>query len=176
MCGQGPAPHVFRTAGTADSVLAVDANVAAASATEPDRYDFVLKDEDTQGRYSMVDMVPSPTFDSTPGHRHQEHSETFSMMSGEMEWTVEGETRIPGPGDLVYIPPFAHHIARAVGSESPRALLIWVPAGWEIGMVESVNLTPEQRADDGFMAEWDAAPRCCSARDPRFGGDRDALG
>ena len=150
---QDPAPHMFHEAGTADSVLAVDANVSAASATEPDRYDFVLKDEDTHGRYSMVDMLLSPTFDSSPGHSHREHSETFYMVSGEMEWTVEGETQILGPGDLVYIPPFAHHIARAVGGESPRALLIWEPAGWEVGMVESVNLTPEQRSDDGFMAE-----------------------
>ena len=98
------------------------------------RYEFVLKHEDTQGRYSMIDMVLSPTFDSSPGHSHREHSETFYMVSGEMEWTVEGESHILGPGDLVYIPPFAHHIARAVGGESPRALLIWEPAGWEVGM------------------------------------------
>ena len=76
------------------------------------------------------------------------------MISGEMEWTVEGETQILGPGDLVYIPPFVHHIARAVGGESPRTLLIREPAGWEVGMVESVNLTPEQRSDDGFMTEF----------------------
>lgn len=44
----------FVPSGTADSVLAVDANVSAASATESDRYDFALKDEDTQGRYSIV--------------------------------------------------------------------------------------------------------------------------
>lgn len=154
MSASDPAPHVFRKAGTADSVTAVDANVAAVSATEPDRYDFVLKREDTQGRYSMIDMVLSPTFDSTPGHSHREHSETFYMISGEMEWTVEGETQILGRGDLVYIPPFAHHIARAIGDESPRALLIWEPAGWEIGMAESVTLTDEQRSDDEFMAEF----------------------
>jgi quercetin dioxygenase-like cupin family protein len=141
-------------AGTADSVTAVDANVAAASEIVPDRYDFVLKHEDTQGRYSMIDRVLSPTFDSSPGHSHREHSETFYMISGEMEWTVEGESQILGPGDLVYIPPFAHHIARAVGGESPRALLIWEPAGWEVGMAESAKLTAAQRANDEFMAEF----------------------
>ena len=154
MSVRDPAPHVFRKAGTADSVTAVDANVAAASEIVPDRYDFVLKHEDTQGRYSMIDMMLSPTFDSSPGHSHREHSETFYMISGEMEWTVEGESHILGPGDLVYIPPFAHHIARAVGDESPRALLIWEPAGWEVGMAESAKLTAKQRADDEFMAEF----------------------
>ncbi|MBT8214379.1 MAG: cupin domain-containing protein [Acidimicrobiia bacterium] len=149
-----PAPHVFRKEGTADSVTAVDANVAAASETVPDRYDFVLTRDDTQGRYSLVDMVLSPTFDSSPGHSHREHSETFYMISGEMEWTVDGESQILGPGDLVFIPPFAHHIARAVGGEAPRALLIWEPAGWEVGMAESAKLTAEQRANEEFMAEF----------------------
>ena len=60
------------------------------------------------------------------------------------------------PGDLVFVPPFAHHIARTVGDESPHVLLIWEPAGWEVGMVESVNLTAEQRANDEFMAEFRA--------------------
>ena len=149
-----PAPHVFRKAGTADFVVAVDANVSSASATESDRYDFVLKHEDTQGRYSLIDMVLSPNFDSSPGHSHREHSETFYIVSGQMEWTVEGESHILGPGDTVFIPPYAHHIARAVGGESPRALLIWEPAGWEVGMKESAGLTAEQRANEEFMAEF----------------------
>lgn len=149
-----PAPHVFRKAGTADFVTAVDANVSSASETVPDRYEFVLKREDTEGRYSLIDMVLSPTFDSSPGHSHREHSEMFYMISGQMEWTVEGESQILGPGDLVYIPPYAHHIARAVGGESPRALLIWEPAGWEEGMTESAKLTAEQRANAEFMAEF----------------------
>ena len=155
MTAHDPAPHVFRKAGTADSVTAVDAVVAGA-ATEPDRYDFVLKREDTEGRYSLIDMVLSPTFDSSPGHRHHEHSEMFYMISGQMEWTVEGETQILGSGDLVYVPPFAHHITRTVGDESPHVLLIWEPAGWEVGMVESVNLSAEQRANAEFMAEFRA--------------------
>jgi quercetin dioxygenase-like cupin family protein len=154
MSAPDPAPHVFRKAGTAGSVTAVDANVAAASEIVPDRYEFILKDEDTQGRYSLIDMVLSPTFDSNPRHSHREHSETFYMISGQMEWTVEGEAQILGPRDLVYIPPFAHHIARTAGGESPRALLIWEPAGWEVGMTESAKLTAKQRADAEFMAEF----------------------
>lgn len=154
MSTSDPAPHVFRKAGTADSVTAVDANVSGESETVPDRYEFVLKQEDTQGRYSLIDMVLSPTFDSSPGHSHREHSETFYIVSGQMEWTVEGEAHILGPGDTVYIPPFAHHIARAVGGESPRALLIWEPAGWEVGMAESAKLTAQQRANAEFMAEF----------------------
>ena len=153
MSAHDPTPHVFRKAGTADFVTAIDATVAGSDA-EPDRYEFVLKHEDTQSRYSMIDMVLSRTFDSAPGHSHRQHSETFYMVSGEMEWTVEGETQILGPGDLVFVPPFAHHIGRTVGDESPRVLLIWEPAGWEVGMVESAGLTAEQRADSEFMAEF----------------------
>ena len=148
-----PAPHVFKKAGTADSVTAVDP-IAAVSGTDPDRYDFTLTRDDTQGRYSLVDMVLSPTFDSAPGHSHHEHSEVFYMISGEMEWTVEGESHVLGPGDVVYIPPCAHHIARTVGGETARALLIWEPAGWEEGMAESARLTAEQRANEEFMAEF----------------------
>jgi mannose-6-phosphate isomerase-like protein (cupin superfamily) len=148
-----PAPHVFRKEGTADFVTAVDP-VAAASGTEPDRYDFVLKHDDTQGRFSLVDMLLSPVFDSNPGHRHHEHSETFYVIDGQLEWTVDGETHVLGSGDTVFIPPFAHHIARVLGGETARMLLIWEPAGWEAQMTESSRLTAEQRANAEFMAEF----------------------
>jgi len=147
------APHVFRREGTADSVTAVDP-VAAASGTAPDRYDFVLKHSDTQGRFSLVDMLLSPVFDSEPGHRHHEHSETFYVVDGQVEWTVDGETQVLGSGDTVYIPPFAHHVARVLGGETARMLMIWEPAGWEAIMTESSRLTAEQRANDEFMSEF----------------------
>ena len=41
------APHVFRKAGTADSVTAGDVVVAGSDAL-PDRYDFVLQHGDTE--------------------------------------------------------------------------------------------------------------------------------
>jgi len=140
-------PHVFCMEGTAHSVAAVRPDGS-------DRYDLVLKDEDTGGRFSLVDMVLDPTFDSSPGHSHHEHSETFYVIAGQIEWIVEDEARLMGPGDLVFIPPYAHHIARAVGDEQVRMLMIWEPAGWEVGMIESAGLTAEQRADEEFMADF----------------------
>lgn len=55
---------------------------------------------------------------------------------------------------LVFIPLLAHHIARAVGGDLVRMLLIWEPAGWDVGMAESVQLSDEQKAHDEFMAEF----------------------
>lgn len=153
MSNQQPVPHVFRKEGASDYVVAADVNVAGSDA-DADRYDFVLKHEDTEGRFSLVDMVLHPTFDSSPGHSHREHSETFYVIDGQVEWTVEGETQVLEPGDTVYIPPFAHHIARVLGGETARMLLIWEPAGWETGMAESARLTAEQRANEEFMAEF----------------------
>ena len=111
---------------------------------------FLLTAEQTEGRYSIVDEAWEPGVASS-GHAHHFHSEAFYIISGQMEWTVNGETAQFGPGDLVYIPPYAFHVMSIVGDENVHALMIYEPAGYERGYFRRGALTEEQRQDPEVM-------------------------
>ena len=114
---------------------------------------FMLTAEQTEGRYSMISEVFGPGFSSYPGHTHKFHSEVFFVISGVMEWTVDGDTQQIGPGDLVYIPPNSHHAGKVVGDEDVHALMIYEPAGYERNYFRRMELTPEERQDPEVMRE-----------------------
>ncbi len=48
-----------------------------------------------------------------PEHAHP-HEQVSSMIDGEFELTVDGETRVLSPGNVVIIPPNAVHSGKAV--------------------------------------------------------------
>ena len=93
----------------------------------------MLTANQTNGRYSIIDETFNPGM-KTSSHKHAYHSETFIVISGQMEWTVGGETDTIGPGDLVYIPPDTSHATEVVGDEPVHAIMLYEPAGYEIGL------------------------------------------
>jgi quercetin dioxygenase-like cupin family protein len=48
-----------------------------------------------------------------PAHSHP-HEQVVNMFEGEFELTIDGETRVLGPGDVAVIPSNAVHSGRAV--------------------------------------------------------------
>ena len=50
---------------------------------------------------------------TVPEHRH-EHEQIMHVMDGQFELTLDGRTRVYGPGDIVLIPSFATHSGRAL--------------------------------------------------------------
>jgi len=114
---------------------------------------FLLTTEQTEGRYSIVRETFGPAFSSYPGHTHKAHSEVFFVISGTMEWTVNGDTQQIGPGDLVYIPPNSHHGGRVVGDEDVHALMLYEPAGYEQNYFRRRELSEEERQDPEVMRE-----------------------
>lgn len=101
------------------------------SATSVSR--VMLTANQTNGRYSIIDEIFNPGM-KTPSHKHAYHSETFIVIAGKMKWTVGGETETIGPGDLVYIPPDTSHATEVVGDEPVRAIMLYEPGGYEIGL------------------------------------------
>lgn len=93
----------------------------------------MLTADQTNGRYSIIDETFGPGL-KTPPHKHAYHSETFMVITGKMKWTVGGETDVIGPGDLVYIPPDTSHATEVIGDEPVRAIMLYEPGGYEIGL------------------------------------------
>lgn len=55
--------------------------------------------------------------ESTTPHSHDEH-ETFLILSGRGEITVDGEVQAIAQGDVIYLPPNSHHMVTNLSGES----------------------------------------------------------
>jgi len=102
-----------------------------------------LSAEDTEGRYTFLDEIWNPGFKVSP-HFHKTHAETFYIVSGQVEWTVGGETHVMGAGDLVFIPPNTVHSVHVVGDKPAHSLMIYDPGGYEEILERQDKYTPAQ--------------------------------
>jgi len=59
---------------------------------------------------SYWDLDPGATI---PPHSHP-HEQVTSLISGEMEMSVGGDTRLIGPGSVAVVPPGTEHSVRAL--------------------------------------------------------------
>ncbi len=121
---------------------------------EEEYIEVKLNAYESEGRYTIMDFTFPIGSDSSPGHYHALHSETYFIISGRMEWMVEGEKMILEPGDLIYVPPNTYHSARTLGNEHARTLLIFDPGGFEADVYARNALTEAQRNNPEFMIEF----------------------
>jgi quercetin dioxygenase-like cupin family protein len=63
-------------------------------------------------RFRVVELGPVPQV-----HSHDLGGETFVVMRGQIEFTVDAETVVAQQGQAIYVPPRTTHAVRAVGDE-----------------------------------------------------------
>jgi quercetin dioxygenase-like cupin family protein len=73
-----------------------------------------------RARFRRVELGPVPAM-----HSHDLGGETFLVLEGQIEFTVEGEHVTCMPGQLIYVPPQTRHAVRAVG-DRPGAIFLSV--------------------------------------------------
>ena len=64
--------------------------------------EVVVTKAQSEGRYSIMRSRWLATF-QVPPHYHREHSETFYVLNGQVEWTVGDETHVLKSGDAVVV-------------------------------------------------------------------------
>ena len=70
-----------------------------------------------------------------PYHSHAS-PEAYHVLSGEAEWSVDGETRRVGPGTTIYHAPYADHRWVTTSKEPLRVLWAqWAPDGDRSGLI-----------------------------------------
>ncbi|GEM_PF-4447020 len=75
-----------------------------------------------------------------PYHAHAS-PEAYHVLSGEAEWSVDGETRRVGPGTTIYHAPYADHRWVTVSAEPVRVVWAqWVPDGDRSGLIADAVL------------------------------------
>lgn len=93
-------------------------------------YQTILKTENTGGAMSIVDSTTEP-FVGPPRHVHENEDEAFVVLSGEIEFFVDGEIFRRGPGEAAFIPRGVEHTFRVVSDTPSRHLVILTPGGFE---------------------------------------------
>jgi quercetin dioxygenase-like cupin family protein len=92
-------------------------------------YTILLRGEDTDGRYCLIDMNVPPG-GGPPPHRH-DFEEMFTLIEGEIEFTFRGETSTLRAGSTINIPANAPHSFRNKSGRVVRMLCMCTPAGQE---------------------------------------------
>jgi quercetin dioxygenase-like cupin family protein len=124
-----------------------------------DTYTILLGGKDTAERYCLIDMHIPPG-GGPPPHRH-DFEETFTILSGELEFTFRGVKTAAGAGTTVHIPANAPHQFRNLSEKPARMLCTCSPAGQEeyfakIGVAVATRTTAPPRLDEAAEAEFRA--------------------
>ena len=90
----------------------------------------ILDTRDTGGAMAIVDTV-APAGWGPPRHVHRAEDESFVVLTGEIEFWLEGETFARGPGETAFIPRGREHAFRVLGDVPSRHLVILTPGGFE---------------------------------------------
>lgn len=118
--------------------------------------EVVVPNNVSEGRYNVITANWNSDF-RVPSHYHKTHSETFFVIDGQVEWTVEGETHVLNAGDALYIPPNSVHSVRVVGDKQMKSLMIYEPGGYEDQADFKMNYTAEELKDPKVIARIRAA-------------------
>jgi mannose-6-phosphate isomerase-like protein (cupin superfamily) len=90
-----------------------------------------IRDEYTDGAYSVHDNTIPPGSPGPRPHLHRRHEEAFYVLQGELTVRV-GPRKIVAPaGSFVVVPRGVVHQPSNPGTEPTRVLLIFSPAGMD---------------------------------------------
>jgi quercetin dioxygenase-like cupin family protein len=107
---------------------------------------IIVGDNESEGRYTILSDLWKVGF-TVGTHYHARHFETFYLVSGEAEWTVNGEKHLMHAGDAVYIPANALHSARTVGNQPAHFILIYSAGDYESHLEREASYTEKERND-----------------------------
>lgn len=78
------------------------------------------------GEYFCQGYVVVHPGGSIPLHKH-ETVESYTIIRGECQMTVDGETRRMGQGDFVYMSPWQSHGLRNTGERELHLMFVYAP-------------------------------------------------
>ncbi len=87
--------------------------------------------------FEVLDSTYDAEWEGVDPHTHDDHVDSFFVLEGEVEFTVEGETIRGGPGTWVAVPWGVVHGFRNPGPGRIRVLNIHAPHAGFIGRMRS---------------------------------------
>ena len=122
-----------------------------------DTYTITVTGEQTEGRFSVIDMHIPPG-GGPPTHRH-DFEETFILLEGEIEATFRGQKSMVRAGETLNIPANAPHRFHNTSAQPVRMLCICSPAGQEklfleVGVPVATRTTPPPTLNEKEQAAF----------------------
>lgn len=108
-------------------------------------YTVLISGQQTEGRYTLIDMLIPPG-GGPPLHRH-DFEEMFTLLEGEVELIFRDQRLVARAGETINIPANAPHSFKNVSAESARLLCLCSLAGQEeffaqVGQVVPTRTSP----------------------------------
>src|SRR3990172_9065174 len=97
--------------------------------------------EDTAGAYTLIEEINPPGV-GIPLHVHENEDETFHVVEGQVEFTLDGKPVTAGAGTTVYLRRRVPHAFKVVGQMPARVLVLLSPSGLERMFRELAQLPP----------------------------------
>ena len=94
-----------------------------------DTYTILVAGQDTDGKYTLIDMHVPPG-GGPPPHRH-DFEEMFTVLDGEVRVTFRGQTITARAGETINVPANAPHSFTNAADTPARLLCLCAPAGQE---------------------------------------------
>ena len=88
---------------------------------------FLLEGEQSGGAVAVFEFDVPAGSRVAAAHSHDGYEETIYALEGTLVWTVEGEPREVGPGEVLCIPRGAVHQFANIGDVDATALAIVTP-------------------------------------------------
>src|SRR5437764_1258957 len=95
-----------------------------------DRHTFKVVGDDTNGALTVAELVASPEM-GPPPHVHRHADESFYILEGTFDFSLDGKAFSAGPGEFVYLPKGVVHTHSAGGGARAKALVTQSPSGVE---------------------------------------------
>jgi quercetin dioxygenase-like cupin family protein len=130
-------------------------------------YTILISGNQTNGRYCLIDMLV-PDGNGPPPHRH-DFEEMFTLLDGELQFTVRGETTTVRAPATVNIPANAPHVFKNTSGKTAHMLCMCTPAGQERYFLEVADpidsrYAPLPKLSDAERAERGQKGRALAAK------------
>ena len=113
--------------------------------------------DDTNGMYTLMEDNLKANF-QLGLHMHRTHAETFYVLSGPIEFYIDGDWISAVAGTCLHIPPGIPHACMVTdGITDARMLMIYQPAGFDQYLKALGKMSETDFADEAKMAALNEA-------------------
>ena len=106
-------------------------------------FTFKVTGVETNGSLSVAELEADPAL-GPPPHIHRLADESFYVLEGTFDFTLNGRPFSAGPGSFIHLPRGVVHTHSAGGGQLARALVIQSPAGVEDFIAEAGSIATDR--------------------------------
>jgi len=114
--------------GQISAVLRTDADIRSLTYPNGTTTRFTAPGSETAGQFGLFEWTMVARTDRGRGHFHKTFSESFFILSGQVELFDGEKWTITRPGDFLYVPMGGIHGFRNPADEEAKMLILFAPA------------------------------------------------